>query len=181
MPPTFNQKYENVHVRVNEPITLQCPVSGDRPIQVRWLINEKPLGPQPSNADIRLTVLSDNTNTASETGRLSRMIHSLSADDLMSNASMSNRSSDLAALYIESAHRQHSALYTCQATNRFGTSEWRVQLTVEEPPSRPDTPTVVSIGSRSAQFNWQPPYNGNSDITKYWITCHSGQPGKRLF
>jgi hypothetical protein len=171
VPPTFNQKYENAHVRVNEPISLQCPVSGDRPIQVRWLVNEKPID-SISPSDLRLSLINADSS-ASDTNPL----------DLVGSTSnpVTNRTGHLPSLHIESARREHSALYTCQATNRYGSSEWRVQLTVEEAPSRPDTPTMLSLGSRSAQFSWQSPFNGNSEIVKYWIACHSDPSGKRFW
>lgn len=157
MPPTFAQKYENTNVRINDPISIHCPVTGDHPIQIRWLINEKPIE---LIKDSRIQLIDFSRSLISPT--------------LSPNKSISA----WPILHIDSAHRQDSALYTCLASNRFGSDQWRVQLRVEEPPSRPIAPVSSVITSRSVQLGWQAPFNGNSDITKYWITCHHSLSGK---
>lgn len=160
VPPIFNQKYENTNVRINDPISLNCPVHGDRPIQIRWLINEKPIE---LIKDSRIQLID-------------------SSSPQMLPTALRNRSfSSSPILHIDLAHRQDSALYTCLASNRYGYDQWRVQLRVEEPPSRPAPPVASAITSRSVQLGWQAPFNGNSEITKYWVTCHHSQSGRKFF
>lgn len=128
-----------------------------------WLIDEKPI-------------------TAEQMRRV-RLLPSSPADTKNSSSAASGGSALTAAialstpatLKIAAARREDSALYTCLASNRFGSAQWRLQLLVEEPPARPAAPQPALVGSRSAQLSWLAPFNGNSEITKYWITCHSEQ------
>ncbi|XP_076342776.1 cell adhesion molecule Dscam1-like isoform X2 [Tachypleus tridentatus] len=70
---------------------------------------------------------------------------------------------------IISAGRSDSALYTCTATNAYGSDESNIQLIVQEPPDPPREVHVIITTSRTARIQWDPPFNGNSPITSYRV------------
>lgn len=73
---------------------------------------------------------------------------------------------------IESAKRRDSALFTCLVTNAFGQDETNIRLIVQEPPESPKEVKVIDQRSRTAKLSWSQPFNGNTPIIKFWITCH---------
>ncbi|XP_054708130.1 cell adhesion molecule Dscam2-like [Uloborus diversus] len=78
----------------------------------------------------------------------------------------------LSKLIIQEATRADSALYTCIASNEFGSDETNIQLVVQEPPSPPSDLSVKEKSSRSVVLSWSPTFSGNSPVTKY--TIHFG-------
>lgn len=84
-------------------------------------------------------------------------------------------------LKIASVRRRDSALFTCLVSNAFGADEMNIRLIVQEPPEAPRDVKLLEVGSHSAKLTWTAPFNGNNQITKYWITCHPKEMfGKRL-
>ncbi|XP_022252784.1 Down syndrome cell adhesion molecule-like protein Dscam2 [Limulus polyphemus] len=72
---------------------------------------------------------------------------------------------------VTSVGRSDSALYTCMATNDYGSDESNVQLIVQEPPDPPREIHAADTTSRSTRIHWDPPFSGNSPIiyyTVYW-------------
>ncbi|XP_074605506.1 cell adhesion molecule Dscam1-like isoform X2 [Brevipalpus obovatus] len=78
----------------------------------------------------------------------------------------------LSTLRIESARRRDSALFTCLVTNAYGKDETNIRLIVQEPPESPKNFKVLHYRSREAKLSWSQSFNGNSDINRFWITCH---------
>ncbi|RWR98931.1 Down syndrome cell adhesion molecule-like protein 1, partial [Dinothrombium tinctorium] len=76
-------------------------------------------------------------------------------------------------LVIRSVKRQDEHVYKCLAENEYGTDEKTIKLVVIEIPGAPLNVRVRETWSRSASVFWNPPFNGNSPITKftvqYWI------------
>ncbi|XP_055947649.1 cell adhesion molecule Dscam2-like isoform X2 [Argiope bruennichi] len=77
--------------------------------------------------------------------------------------------SAVSKLHVKSASRSDSALYTCTASNEFGTDQTNIQLVVQEPPSPPVELSVKEKSSRSVTLSWSPTFSGNSPVTKYII------------
>ncbi|RWS17533.1 dscam:-like isoform D [Dinothrombium tinctorium] len=78
----------------------------------------------------------------------------------------------ISILTVETAQRRDSALYTCFVSNVYGKGEMNIRLIVQEPPEPPKQLKLIEHRSRIAKLSWHPSFNGNSPITKYWITCH---------
>ncbi|RWS01896.1 Down syndrome cell adhesion molecule-like protein, partial [Dinothrombium tinctorium] len=72
-------------------------------------------------------------------------------------------------LVIRSVKREDEYLYKCLAENEYGSDEKTVKLVVIEVPGAPTNVRVNERWSRSATVAWNPPFNGNSPITKYTI------------
>ncbi|XP_064480699.1 cell adhesion molecule Dscam2-like isoform X2 [Ornithodoros turicata] len=70
-------------------------------------------------------------------------------------------------LQILETVREDSAVYSCKARNNYGEDSTHLQLIVQEPPDAPSSLTVTNYTSRSATIQWQAPYNGNSQISRY--------------
>ncbi|KFM75225.1 Down syndrome cell adhesion molecule-like protein, partial [Stegodyphus mimosarum] len=81
----------------------------------------------------------------------------------------SGAQSAISKLIIKDTSRSDSALYTCLASNQFGTDETNIQLVVQEPPSPPVDLIVKEKSSRSVVVSWSPTFSGNSPVTKYTV------------
>ncbi|XP_065205888.1 cell adhesion molecule Dscam1 isoform X13 [Planococcus citri] len=75
----------------------------------------------------------------------------------------------LSGLSIKRTERSDSALFTCIATNSFGSDDSSINLIVQEPPEAPYGLKVLNKSGRSVQMSWIAPYTGNSPITKYHV------------
>lgn len=78
----------------------------------------------------------------------------------------------ISSLKIDSVKRKDSSLFTCSVSNAFGEDEMNIRLIVQEAPEAPKDVRLLEVNSRSAKISWSLPFNGNNQITKYWITCH---------
>ncbi|XP_076342768.1 cell adhesion molecule Dscam1-like isoform X2 [Tachypleus tridentatus] len=72
-------------------------------------------------------------------------------------------------LQIFSATRSDSSLYTCTASNNYGSDETNIQLIIQEPPDSPKEIELLETGSREVVITWSPPFSGNSLILNYTI------------
>ncbi|GFU44260.1 down syndrome cell adhesion molecule-like protein Dscam2, partial [Trichonephila clavipes] len=70
-------------------------------------------------------------------------------------------------LRVTSVGRVDSALYTCLASNMYGQDDTNIQLIVQEQPDAPREVQISETGSRLVRLSWEPPFSGNSLITKY--------------
>ncbi|CAN8026776.1 unnamed protein product, partial [Ixodes persulcatus] len=70
-------------------------------------------------------------------------------------------------LLISQATREDSGVFSCKAINTYGEDTTHFQVIVQEPPDAPTGVEVMNFTSRSATLQWNAPYNGNSQITKY--------------
>lgn len=78
----------------------------------------------------------------------------------------------VSSLRIESARRRDSALFTCLVSNSYGKDETNIRLIVQEPPESPKDLRVMEQRSREVKLAWSQSFNGNSEINRFWITCH---------
>ncbi|XP_022243949.1 Down syndrome cell adhesion molecule-like protein Dscam2 isoform X2 [Limulus polyphemus] len=76
-------------------------------------------------------------------------------------------------LQIFSASRSDSSLYTCRASNNYGSDETNIQLIIQEPPDSPREIKLLETGSREVAITWSPPFSGNSLIVNYTIQWRS--------
>ncbi|XP_022248096.1 Down syndrome cell adhesion molecule-like protein Dscam2, partial [Limulus polyphemus] len=72
-------------------------------------------------------------------------------------------------LVIHAADRRDSALFTCIASNSYGSDETNIQLIMQEPPDTPQDLQVTLVTSRSVTIEWASPYSGNSPIIEYEV------------
>ncbi|KAK0071794.1 hypothetical protein PV325_012360, partial [Microctonus aethiopoides] len=75
----------------------------------------------------------------------------------------------LADLSIKRTERGDSALFTCVATNAFGSDDTSINMIVQEVPEVPYGLKVLDKSGRSVQLSWASPYDGNSPIKRYII------------
>ncbi|XP_076390028.1 Down syndrome cell adhesion molecule 1 isoform X5 [Megachile rotundata] len=75
----------------------------------------------------------------------------------------------LSDLSIKRTERSDSALFTCVATNAFGSDDTSINMVVQEVPEVPYGLKVLDKSGRSVQLSWAAPYDGNSPIKRYII------------
>ncbi|XP_067215052.1 cell adhesion molecule Dscam1 isoform X3 [Linepithema humile] len=75
----------------------------------------------------------------------------------------------LSDLSIKRTERSDSALFTCVATNAFGSDDTSINMIVQEVPEVPYGLKVLDKSGRSVQLSWAAPYDGNSPMKKYII------------
>lgn len=146
--------------RIKEPITFECVVSGDKPTRSWW----KTAG------DNRFLVENQDTfgnngggsNISNNHIQIIPKLRKLSSDDKWSVGSLS----------IDSVTPQDSGYYICSVENEYGSADLTIKLVVLEPPHKPTDVQLLENGSRTARLSWKTAFNGNSEISKYWIFCH---------
>ncbi|XP_024939107.1 Down syndrome cell adhesion molecule-like protein Dscam2 isoform X44 [Cephus cinctus] len=75
----------------------------------------------------------------------------------------------LSDLSIKRTERSDSALFTCVATNAFGSDDTSINMIVQEVPEVPYGLKVLDKSGRSVQLSWAAPYDGNSPIKRYVV------------
>ena len=75
----------------------------------------------------------------------------------------------LSTISIKRTERADSALFTCVATNAFGSDDTSINLIIQEVPETPFDLKVLEKNGRNIKLSWQAPYNGNSNLTRYLI------------
>ncbi|XP_035232056.1 Down syndrome cell adhesion molecule-like [Stegodyphus dumicola] len=82
-------------------------------------------------------------------------------------------------LFIRNIDRRDGALYSCTASNSYGSDERNIKVLLEEVPAKPLDVKVLDVWARSASVVWSAPYAGNNAITKYkvqyWRDKHGPQ------
>ncbi|XP_058830696.1 cell adhesion molecule Dscam2 isoform X42 [Topomyia yanbarensis] len=109
---------------------------------------EKPIGILWNMNNIRLDPKSDNRYTIREENR---------PDGVMSSLS------------IKRTERSDSALFTCMATNAFGSDDSSINMIIQEAPEMPYALKVLDKSGRTVQLSWAKPYGGNSPLKRYII------------
>ncbi|XP_072939078.1 cell adhesion molecule Dscam1 isoform X10 [Epargyreus clarus] len=72
-------------------------------------------------------------------------------------------------LSIRRTERSDSALFTCVATNAFGSDDTSINMIIQEVPEAPYGLKVLDKSGRTVQLSWAAPYDGNSPIKKFLI------------
>ena len=75
----------------------------------------------------------------------------------------------MSTISIKRTQRDDSALFTCVATNAFGSDDTSINLIIQEKPESPTGLKVLETRGRTVKLSWQAPYNGNSNLTRYVI------------
>uniref|UniRef100_A0A182NC81 Down syndrome cell adhesion molecule n=1 Tax=Anopheles dirus TaxID=7168 RepID=A0A182NC81_9DIPT len=109
---------------------------------------EKPIGILWNMNNIRLDPKSDNRYTIRE--------------EILPNGVTSS-------LSIKRTERSDSALFTCMATNAFGSDDTSINMIIQEPPEMPYALKVLDKSGRTVQLSWAKPYDGNSVLKRYII------------
>ncbi|GIY99767.1 down syndrome cell adhesion molecule homolog [Caerostris extrusa] len=138
-PPKFEAKFVSYTVPKDDDAELKCEAEGELPMRFEWEKDKQHLDPQ----NVKRYALSAVKDSGPQ--------------------------SAVSKLVIKGASRSDSALYTCTASNEFGTDQTNIQLVVQEPPSPPVELNVKEKSSRSVTLSWSPTFSGNSPVTKYII------------
>lgn len=109
---------------------------------------EKPIGILWNMNNMRLDPKTDNRYTIRE--------------EILSTGVMSS-------LSIKRTERSDSALFTCVATNAFGSDDASINMIIQEVPEMPYALKVLDKSGRSVQLSWAQPYDGNSPLKRYII------------
>lgn len=109
---------------------------------------EKPIGILWNKNNLRLDPKSDNRYTIRE--------------EILSTGVMSS-------LSIKRTERTDTALFTCVATNAFGSDDSSINMIIQEVPEKPYALKVLDKSGRSVQLSWAKPYDGNSPLKLYFI------------
>lgn len=109
---------------------------------------EKPIGILWNMNNMRLDPKTDNRYTIRE--------------EILSTGVMSS-------LSIKRTERTDSALFTCVATNAFGSDDASINMIIQEVPEMPYALKVLDKSGRSVQLSWAKPYDGNSPLKRYII------------
>ncbi|KAK7073926.1 hypothetical protein SK128_017781 [Halocaridina rubra] len=72
-------------------------------------------------------------------------------------------------LVIRPTTRAHAAVYTCQASNRYGSDSSTIFVNIVERPDPPAHVHVQDVTSRQVKLAWAPPFDGNSPLTHYLL------------
>ncbi|XP_049823713.1 Down syndrome cell adhesion molecule-like protein Dscam2 isoform X9 [Aethina tumida] len=75
----------------------------------------------------------------------------------------------LSDLSIKRTERSDSALFSCVATNAFGSDDTNINMIVQEVPEVPYGLKVLDKSGKTVQLSWVSPYDGNSPIKIFSI------------
>lgn len=75
----------------------------------------------------------------------------------------------MSSLSIKRTERTDSALFTCMATNAFGSDDSSINMIIQEVPEMPYALKVLDKSGRSVQLSWAKPFDGNAEIKRYII------------
>lgn len=75
---------------------------------------------------------------------------------------------------VQRTTRQDTAVFTCSATNAYGSDEMMIQLVVQEISEPPKNVRVMDQLSRSIGLSWSTPYTGNTPVTNYVVQYKLG-------
>lgn len=109
---------------------------------------EKPIGILWNMNNMRLDPKTDNRYTIRE--------------EILSTGVMSS-------LSIKRTERTDTALFTCVATNAFGSDDASINMIIQEVPEMPYALKVLDKSGRTVQLSWAKPYDGNSPLKRYII------------
>lgn len=140
--PTVRPVNSQLSIKRRERTEISCRAIGSPPLQFRWFKNDQPL-------------------RQNERG--------LFGEHFSFHEDESSRRERVTVLMINSVTRNDSAVFTCQASNHYGTDRANVRLLVQEPPDSPTDVRFVEVSSRSVTLSWSIAFNGNSPIIGYEI------------
>lgn len=72
-------------------------------------------------------------------------------------------------LSIKRANRIDSAIFTCIATNGFGSDDSSINVIIQDVPEIPQALKVLHKSDRSVHLCWTKPFDGNLPIDRYII------------
>lgn len=150
--PTVRPVSNQLSIKRSERTEISCRAVGSPLLQFRWFKNDQPL-------------------RVNERSFLDH--YSIHEDE-------SNRRERMTVLMINSVTRNDSAVFTCQASNHYGTDRANIRLLVQEPPDAPSGLRFLEISSRSVTLSWSIAFNGNSPIIGYEIV-HRASHGESIF
>ncbi|XP_054158871.1 cell adhesion molecule DSCAM-like [Oppia nitens] len=158
--PTVQLGQRHLTVRRSGQLTVQCTASGTTPLTIRWLKNGFPL--------------SNGASSGGGGGGHSRGGHnsdrSLSSVYIIrEELTKTSGTEKYSQLTVNNCVRNDTAVFTCVATNLFGSESQESDVVVQEPPDAPHDIHSLDITARSATVSWVTLYTGNSPIIKHSV------------
>lgn len=159
-------KQENLTVNNASRVQLVCTAFGDQPINIQWkrrvYYHSHRMTSSSSSSTIKSLDLNRNADSVEET-HLPIVPGSL--DSRLTIQDTSTVSSVTSRLTIDPCRRDDSTLFTCIASNSYGSDVKRISLEVQETPEPPVKVTVEYKTSRSIALTWIQGYTGNGEDT----------------
>ncbi|XP_075747890.1 cell adhesion molecule Dscam1-like isoform X7 [Rhipicephalus microplus] len=148
--PSFASKFRSEAVRRGDVAHLHCKVQGDPTIALTWAKDGEAIGPPSKNP--RYVFREEARPSTKEAASL---------------------------FLIKKVERQDAALFTCHASNSYGTDNLNIKLIVQEPPEPPTILKASDVKSRSFKLSWTPSVGTSNAASKYHVECTS-DTGKSL-
>ena len=120
------------------------------------------------------------TNQAAQANALSSQLQTKSGLKDANQAGGQEETRYWLTLSIGAVGRTDTGVFTCLASNKFGSAEKNYRLIVQEKPDPPSTLLVQRITAATLTLTWTAPFNGNSALLEYRVQCReNGQPWTR--
>ena len=158
-------KQENLTVNNASRVQLVCTAFGDQPINIQWKrrVYYHSHRIASSSSAINSLDLNRNSDSVEETHL---PIVPASLDSRLTIQDTSTVSSVTSRLTIDPCRRDDSTLFTCIASNSYGSDVKRISVEVQETPEPPVKVTVEYKTSRSIALTWIQGYTGNGEDTR---------------
>ncbi|XP_027200457.2 cell adhesion molecule Dscam1-like isoform X1 [Dermatophagoides pteronyssinus] len=167
-PPYFATKFLSKSVSKGETALLECQVQGDPVLHIHWY-KDRALIHSSSNMAITESPSPPPPATMNDSNHLTTMMHTFHDTRYTIKQDVISSQKVISFLQIINVDRQDSTIYTCIASNDFGTDNTSVQLIVQEVPDAPPGVEIVEVSSRSIQLQWKSPYSGNSPLIRFHV------------
>lgn len=142
-----------ITVKQMERVELICRAEGSVPLAFDWYKNYRN----------HLNPMSGSGSSSSSHG------FSPSPSSQYTIREETNNRDKVSILSINMASRNDSTIFSCLASNYYGSDQADLRLVVQEPPEAPQDIRALEITSRSISLSWTIPYNGNSPVTGYEV------------
>ncbi|GIX79083.1 down syndrome cell adhesion molecule-like protein Dscam2 [Caerostris extrusa] len=149
--PRFETKFRTQMVKKGDDVTLTCSVSGDPPLSITWTRDKQPL----------------NLETEPSVTSVGRVDSALKHAWLLTCMGKTTLTSNLLSRH-----------FFC-GSKKVGSFQVTISLYPTEQPDAPREVQISETGSRLVRLSWEPPFSGNSLITKYIL--HIRENGKNSF
>ncbi|GFQ75278.1 down syndrome cell adhesion molecule, partial [Trichonephila clavata] len=157
VPPKVSVPKGQLAIRKGEAARLVCDVTGNGPINVKWVKKQSVIEIHPGSR--------------------------FEANQRRTNPSAYSKQDQYSfELLVRDSQQVDGGIYSCVARNDYGEHKGDVTLDVLEPTSSPRGVRISEITSRSTRVSWQPPLPSNSPVLKYHVRYwkNGGVSGKQL-
>ncbi|XP_035219634.1 Down syndrome cell adhesion molecule-like protein Dscam2 [Stegodyphus dumicola] len=157
VPPKVSVPKGQLAIRKGEAARLACDVTGNGPINVKWVKKQNVIEIHPGSR--------------------------FEGNQRRSGTSAYSKQEQYTfELLVRDSQQADGGTYYCIARNDYGEHRAEITLDVLEPSSSPRGVRITEITSRSTRVSWQPPLPRNSPVLKYHVRYwkNGGIAGKQL-